>query len=157
MKIVLILQCGESEDSDVDLMVLSVVTQAATTNSFAIRLPCQIAGQEALFLVDSSSSHSFISDRLAPHLPGLCALPRQQQVRVAGGGFLQCNLMVPQCVWIAGGYDFTTDFKVLPSVLTPSVLTRRTPAAIRLTTTHTKCAYKENPRSSSIAWWSSST
>jgi hypothetical protein len=80
----------ESEDSDVDLMVLSAGTQSATTNSSAIRLPCQIAGQEVVFLLDSGSSHSFVSDRLAPHLTGLCALPRQQQVCIAGGGF--CNV-----------------------------------------------------------------
>jgi hypothetical protein len=110
--------CGsesvESDDSEVDLMVLSAVTQSVATNSSAIRLSCQIAGQNVEFLLDSGSSHCFVSDHLAPHLPGLCALPRQQQVRIARGGYLQCSLMAPQCVWSAGGHDFVTDFKVLP-------------------------------------------
>jgi hypothetical protein len=110
--------CGseslESDDSEVDLMVLSAVTQSAVANSSAIRLSCEIASQDAEFLLDSGSSHSFVSDRLAPYPPGLCALPRQKQVCIAGGGYLQCSLMAPQCVWSAGGHDFVTDFKVLP-------------------------------------------
>jgi hypothetical protein len=110
--------CGseslESDDSEVDLMVLSAMTQSVVANSSAIHLSCEIAGEGAEFLLDSGSSHSFVSDRLAPHLPGLCALPHQQQVRIAGGGYLQCSLMAPQCVWSTGGHDFVTDFKVLP-------------------------------------------
>jgi hypothetical protein len=53
--------CGseslESDDSEVDLMVLYAVTQSAAANSSAIHLSCEIAGQDAEFLLDSGSSH----------------------------------------------------------------------------------------------------
>lgn len=104
----------ESEDNDDDLMVLSAETQSPNANPSAIRIPCQLADFEVLLLLDSGSSHSFISERLAGHLPQVAPLPRQQQVRIAGGGHLSCKLIAPQCEWTVGGHAFKTDFKVLP-------------------------------------------
>uniref|UniRef100_A0A8R7QQI8 Uncharacterized protein n=1 Tax=Triticum urartu TaxID=4572 RepID=A0A8R7QQI8_TRIUA len=105
---------GDSEDSDMDLMVLSADTQTATGGSSAIRLDCQLAGHKVIFLLDSGSSHSFISDRLAAHVPGMQQLPKQQSVRIAGGGQLQCTHVIPQCLWSASGHEFDCDFRVLP-------------------------------------------
>lgn len=95
-------------------MLLSAETQHTDANTVAIRLPCQLSGFDIVLLLDSGSSHSFVSERLAPHLPQLSALPKQQQVRIAGGGYLPCNLIARDCAWSAGGHVFHTDFKVLP-------------------------------------------
>lgn len=66
------------------------------------------------FLIDFGSSHSFLSSRLAQHLSGLQKLPKQQRVRIAGGGQLLCTHMVPKCKWSIAGHHFLTDFKILP-------------------------------------------
>jgi hypothetical protein len=94
----------DSEDSDLDLMVLSAEIQSTKANTATVRLPCKLQGYDVVFLLDSGSSHSFISERLAPHL----------RVRVAGGGYLSCKLVAPNCPWEAGGHTFRTDFMVLP-------------------------------------------
>lgn len=64
------LESLDSDDSDMDLMLLSADTQTATGGSGAIKLDCEIAGHNVVLLLDSGSSHSFVSDRLAAHLPG---------------------------------------------------------------------------------------
>lgn len=107
-------ELSDSDDSVDDLMVLSAETQKATNDTSAIRLKCQIAGLDAIFLLDSGSSHSFVSTRLAQHLPGKQALPKQQRVRIAGGGHLVCDQMIPNCPWSANGYQFQSQFKILP-------------------------------------------
>jgi hypothetical protein len=104
----------ESDDSDDNLMVLSAETQSSGANTEAIRLQCQVAGFPVLFLLDSGSSHSFISERLAPHIPQVQPLQQHQRVRIAGGGYLSCSAMAPNCTWTAGGQNFQSDFKVLP-------------------------------------------
>jgi hypothetical protein len=68
----------DSEDSEDDLMVLSAETQNSNATTAATRLPCQLAGFDIVLLLDSGSSHSFLSERLASHLPQLSTLPRQQ-------------------------------------------------------------------------------
>jgi hypothetical protein len=103
-----------SDDSDDDLMLLSTETQHTNASIAAVRLPCQLAGFDVVLLLDSCSSHSFISERLAPFLPQLKPLPKQQQVRVVGGGHLPCNFIARNCLWTTKGHTFFTDFKVLP-------------------------------------------
>jgi hypothetical protein len=68
----------DSEDSDLDLMVLSAKTQSTKANTADVRLPCKLQGYDVVFLLDSGSSHSFISKRLAPHLSRLQPLPNRQ-------------------------------------------------------------------------------
>lgn len=87
--------CGsesvESKESEDDLMVLSVETQSMDRDTGAIRLACQIGGHEVLFLLDS-----FLSERLAQGFPNKIPLPKEQRVRIAGGGYLSCTDMVQQ-------------------------------------------------------------
>lgn len=82
----------ESEESEDDLMVLSAETQPTGANTSAIRLPCQIAGHDVLFLLDSGSSHSFLSARLAQHFSDAVPLPKQQRVRIAGGAIYSLHI-----------------------------------------------------------------
>lgn len=103
----------ESKDSEDDLMVLCAETQSTNANTSAIKLPCRIAGHDVLFLLDSGSSHSFLSAMLAQHFSDAVPLPTQR-VRIAGGGHLLCTHMISQCKWTAAGHEFHTDFKVLP-------------------------------------------
>lgn len=104
----------DSDDSDMDLMVLSAEAQQVQGGTNAIRLECQLGGHAVVLLVDSGSSHSFISARLASHITGQQLLPSQQTVRIAGGGTLPCTHIIPACAWSAAGHEFKCDFKVLP-------------------------------------------
>jgi hypothetical protein len=104
----------ESEDSEDDLMVLSAETQSSGIDSGAIRLAGEICGQSVVFLLDSRSSHSFLSERLSNLFPNKVPLPKQQRVRIAGGGHLLCTHIIPQCKWMANSHEFATDFKILP-------------------------------------------
>lgn len=104
----------DSDDSEVDLMVLSAETQTAGPANSVIRLTCQVAGQEVIFLLDSGSLHSFLSDRLASQLAGQQRLSKMQWVRIAGGGQLVCFAWIPKSGWSVGGHRFVTDFKILP-------------------------------------------
>lgn len=104
----------ESDSSDDDLMVLSAETQSNAHETAAIRLPCRIFNLDVVFLLDSGSSHSFISSRLTQNVTSKQQLPKQQKVRIAGGGHLLCNQFIPQCTWSAAGYEFQSDFKILP-------------------------------------------
>lgn len=101
-------------ESENDLMVLSAHTQNSGSTATAIKLSCQIGEHKVLFLLDSSSSHSFLSEKLAQMVDGHKLLPQQQRVRIAGGGHLTCTSFIPKCTWTAGGFQFQSDFKILP-------------------------------------------
>lgn len=104
----------ESDDSEDDLMLLSAESQTDKTEPSAIRLTCQLQGQELVFLLDSGSSHSFLSSKVAVSVPGHELLPKKQRARIAGGGFLECTHKIPHCSWSTGGNTFRSEFKILP-------------------------------------------
>lgn len=65
-------------------------------------------------LVDSGSSHCFISEELACRLSGARRAIKHVQVRVANGGVLQCVQEYPHCRWEIQSHIFSTTFRVLP-------------------------------------------
>ncbi len=65
-------------------------------------------------LVDSGSSHSFISEQLAHRLQGVCSSVTPLKVKIADGGILQCSQEFSNCQWWIQGESFCTDLKVLP-------------------------------------------
>jgi hypothetical protein len=50
-----------------------------------------IQNREVLVLVDSGSSHSFVSSKLAAQLSGLSELTNPSMVQVDDGGRLRCS------------------------------------------------------------------
>lgn len=58
----------EPVDQQAEVMLLSSETDTAEP-IHAIRLLCQVQGQSVVFLVDSGSTHSFVSTELAATLP----------------------------------------------------------------------------------------
>uniref|UniRef100_A0A8R7V8Z0 Uncharacterized protein n=1 Tax=Triticum urartu TaxID=4572 RepID=A0A8R7V8Z0_TRIUA len=79
-----------------------------------MRLHGWVQDREVLMLVDSGSSHSFISSTLAHQLQGVQSARRPLSVRVANGGVLRSDQEIPKCEWRSQGVKFTTDLKVLP-------------------------------------------
>lgn len=74
----------------------------------------QIQGMELLVLMDSGSSHSFLSAQVAAHVHGLTPLQRPLTVQVANGAQLQCTHELTNAVWSLSGCDFTSSLRVLP-------------------------------------------
>lgn len=64
-------------------------------------------------LLDSGSSHTFISESLASTLQGVSELQSSLSVQVANGEKLACLTHMPQASWSVQGYEFKSDLKVL--------------------------------------------
>lgn len=64
-------------------------------------------------LVDSGSTHSFISEAIAAAWPEVRRC-RPMQVKVADGALLRCDLAVPDCVWQVQGVEFATTLRLFP-------------------------------------------
>jgi hypothetical protein len=72
---------------------------------------------DILILVDSGSSHTFVSDRLRPQLSGVQELPRTISVQVANGQVLSCRYHLPAVEWSMSDCQFVTDMKFLPLIV----------------------------------------
>lgn len=64
-------------------------------------------------MVDSGSSHTFVSDRIADHLTGVTPIPVPLVVKVANGQVLQCSSCFIQAAWSVHNAVFTSDLKVI--------------------------------------------
>jgi hypothetical protein len=106
-----------SEHSDVDAychMILSQEAMSASYTSKTLKFIGNIQGHEVVILVDSRSTHSFVSERLVPMLLGVLDLPRAVSVQVANGQFLRSGTQIQKAEWSIQGHVFVTDLKVLP-------------------------------------------
>jgi hypothetical protein len=68
---------------------------------------------DILILMDSVSSHSFISEQVAASVSGITQSQSQIQVKVANGNILYSQAELLQAKWSIQGFSFTSDFKVL--------------------------------------------
>jgi hypothetical protein len=80
-----------AESSSQLFMTLSQVAVTRTEYSKTLKFLGIIADRQVLILVDSGSSHSFISSSLAHKLPGISALSIPLRVSVANGSQLVCT------------------------------------------------------------------
>jgi hypothetical protein len=73
-----------------------------------------IGGMDMLMLLDSSSSTSFISHRVASHLPNWTQLPTALIVQMAYGSRLSCEHELVDVTWYLNDYVFSSTLKILP-------------------------------------------
>ena len=78
------------------------VTGQASTR--ALQFAGSIQGHDILILIDSGSSHTFISQKLASKLQGVLPMAREIHVKVANGGVLQCHAQITQGTWSIQNY-----------------------------------------------------
>ncbi|WVZ67898.1 hypothetical protein U9M48_016915, partial [Paspalum notatum var. saurae] len=95
-------------------LALSVDALSGSLSGMSFCLNGEIQQHAVLILVDSGSSHTFISSQLASRLTGINPVIVDLGVRVANGQVLQCTAQFSQLPWSAQGYSFHTDVKVLP-------------------------------------------
>lgn len=65
-------------------------------------------------LVDSRSTHTFVSHKVAALFDSVTPLPAPVLVRVADGGELVCSDYIPNYKWWAQGFHCRTNMRVLP-------------------------------------------
>jgi hypothetical protein len=90
---------------------------AAVTGVILPRTMCfwgQLGDQHIKILLDSGSSHTFISSEIAAKCSALSELHPPLTVQVANGQTLLCSSHIPSAVWFLQGCQFTSDLKVLP-------------------------------------------
>jgi hypothetical protein len=104
---------SESGD-DMELMHITDVPLDDPAPEQSIVLRCTVQGKPVLFLLDSGSNNSFLSNSIADSLSGQINMQRPRRVKVAGGGVLSCDTYIPDCHWICGDLEFSSSFKLLP-------------------------------------------
>jgi hypothetical protein len=67
-----------------------------------------------LILLDSGSSHYFVSNIHASSLVGLTHMNSPLSVQVANGGILNCVMELPEAQWYVQNMEFSSTFKVIP-------------------------------------------
>lgn len=104
----------DEDDFGEDFMSISLDAAQGTDSCSTVRMIGELGGIEAIILVDSGSTNSFISESLASRWREWTALPMALQVRVANGQTLACTHQIETCpVWISG-HAFKITLKVLP-------------------------------------------
>ncbi|WVZ95116.1 hypothetical protein U9M48_040918 [Paspalum notatum var. saurae] len=94
-------------------LTLSVAAISGASSPKTLCLQGEIQGIPVRILVDSGSSHTFISDHIASQLSGICPVPLPLQVQVANCQLLQCTSQFPNAAWSVQCYTFCSDLKVL--------------------------------------------
>lgn len=103
----------EVEDAlTAEFCTLSLNAITGTEVGEAMRLRCLVKNKVMLILVDSGSSHSFVSSSLSKVgiTPGTAS---PKQVRVANGEMMFSTSAVPELQWWIQGNTFTSSMRVL--------------------------------------------
>lgn len=96
------------------MLHFSVAAAVGTLAPNTLPLMGDIQGTSLSILVDSGSSHTFLSSTVAQSLHGIQKLVLTVPVQVANGAVLYCTSHIPAASWSVQGYTFTTDLKLLP-------------------------------------------
>jgi hypothetical protein len=92
---------------------LSLNAIAGTESMDSIKLKSTVKNKTMLILVDTSSSHSFVSS----HFVQLAQLPTtpvpEQRVKLENGQWMKTNRQVTNLQWYIQGHTFTTTMTVL--------------------------------------------
>lgn len=94
-------------------LMLSSAAVSGSQAPLTLRLSGTIAGQHISILVDSGSSHSFLSFDIAAKLDGVQPLSVPLSVRVADGGSVQCVSQIPDAEWVVQGHRFHSTLHIL--------------------------------------------
>jgi hypothetical protein len=92
------------------------VSEAALTGTDSprtLKIKGVIQHMGILVLIDSGSSHSFISMQVANQLQGVSPSAEITRVQVPNGNNLFCSSEMLNVVWFVQGYIFQSDLKVL--------------------------------------------
>ena len=80
-------------------MMLSSAAASGSAAPRTMQFKGSLLGHDVIILVDSESSHSFLSSCIATGLPNLSPLPKPMTVCVADGGSLLCAAELSCAEW----------------------------------------------------------
>lgn len=103
----------KDQESGDDLMAISVQAFHGTEGSQTIKFRGFLVGKEVFMLLDSGSSHCFISEQTVAQIPGWKALGQSISVRVANGNQLLCTHELPNVIWGLQDQTFQSSFKII--------------------------------------------
>ncbi|WVZ53030.1 hypothetical protein U9M48_004021 [Paspalum notatum var. saurae] len=103
----------EEMASDQLFLTVSVAAVQGLESSRTMRFQGMLQGQAILILVDSGSSHTFLSSKVADKVVGVSPFPVPIAVQVADGGRLPCGTHIKQAHWQLDECNFFTDMKIL--------------------------------------------
>jgi hypothetical protein len=95
-------------------MIMSQEAMPASYNSRTLKFVGNIQGHEVVISVDSGSTHSFVSEKLAPMLFGVSHMPRAVFVQVVNSQTLRSATKIQKAEWSIQGHMFVSDLKELP-------------------------------------------
>lgn len=96
-----------------DFCQLSLNAMAGTDNGEALRLRALVQNKVMLILVDSGSSHSFVSANFLKTV-GLPSFPiKPRKVKLANGQVMTTDQWIPQLEWWVDGHTMHADMRVL--------------------------------------------
>lgn len=104
---------GNTSSEEETLMKISYCASAGTSAKKTIRLQATIEGKPVLILIDSGSSGSFISARIAKELQLKTVPVEQVQVVVADGAKLPSATAVPDVIWHCQQHVFSSTLRIL--------------------------------------------
>ena len=92
---------------------LSLSALSALDNDSCIKIRALVQNKVMLLLLDSGSTHSFVSSSFVARA-GLSTVPiPPKQVKLPNGDILTCDRMVPKLTWWCQGHTLAADMRVL--------------------------------------------
>jgi hypothetical protein len=106
-----VLSAPEQDDCQLFLSISLAVVDGSRAPK-TIYLQGEIQRFSIRVLVDSGSSHTFISQEMAAKLEGVVLVASSLPVQVANGHKLQCQSVLLNALWSVGPYESHSDIKV---------------------------------------------
>jgi hypothetical protein len=104
----------QGQSSDEELLTLSWCVVSGVLGKKTIRLHGTVDSSEALILVDSGSSATFISEQFAINSKVALTVGTPTTMVVADGNKLTCTKVATNLSWWTQGHNFTSTTRVLP-------------------------------------------
>jgi hypothetical protein len=104
----------ETDDAGQICLCLSEAGVLGKEATMSMKLLGRIQSSDIVILLDSGSSHTFLSAKVATNLTGTSVLPSTLSVQVANGARLSCTQQIQNVVWHIQGITFTSDLKIIP-------------------------------------------
>jgi transposase InsO family protein len=95
-------------------VTISVAATQGIQASRTIQFQGELQGKSVVILLDSGSSHSFVSESLAVSLSGTLSRSAAVWVQVADGAKIRCDTQLTDAVWSVQGLQFTSTLKIFP-------------------------------------------
>lgn len=109
-----IAKCSTATEQPQIYLMRSSAAISGTQAPRTLLLLGTISDQSISILVDSGSSHSFLSSDIAAKLSGVQPLLPPVSVRVANGGTVDCTAKLPDAEWVVQGHRFHSTLRILP-------------------------------------------